>query len=285
MKALVTGGAGFVGRHLAAGLREAGWRVLSTDRRGPADLPGDLRQIPLRGVRVDVVFHLAGFSNPSASVEHSAESFASNAQVTARLLSEVRAGRFVIASTCQVYAPLGRPADESSPLLPRTPYSASKLCGEALALGSGKDVVVLRPYNHTGPGQSGAFVCPQMALQIARAEAGLGPPRIEVKDLAPRCDFFDVRDMTRAYHLAAEKAKGGEIYNVATGTPVSVADLARILAAASRIPVRIAGPQENRTLLSGDSSKFRAATGWTPKIPLGKTLGDLLEWERAALSA
>ncbi len=281
--ALVTGASGFVGSYLVRELRAAGWRVLTADRSGRADLSGDLLRVPLRGVAVDVVFHLAGFSSPQASVDQAAEAYASNAATTARLVRELRAGRFVIASSCQVYgAPSGR-STESAPLRPLTPYAASKACGEALALASGRDVVILRPYNHTGPGQSAAFVCPAIARQVARAEAGAGPPEVRLLSLAPRKDFFDVRDMARAYRLAAERGRRGAAYNVATGRPVSVGEIARRLATLSRVPLRIRGERGRADVVSGDSTAFRADTGWVPEIPLGRTLSDLLEHERDAL--
>ncbi|HVE41796.1 MAG TPA: NAD-dependent epimerase/dehydratase family protein [Planctomycetota bacterium] len=280
MKALVTGSSGFVGRHLTAALRDAGWRVLTSARHGPADIRGDLLRAPLRSVSVDVVFHLAGFSNPRQSVGDPAHSYADNAEVTARLLRETRAGRYVIASTCQVYAPSEDRSSESAPLAPKNPYAASKLCAEALALASGKDVVVLRPYNHTGPGQSDAYVCPHIARQIALAEVGLGPPVVDVGSLETRRDFFDVRDMVRAYRLAAERGKAGEVYNVASGQAIAIGDVLGILMAESHVKLR-AHPHRGRPdYMSGDYSKFRAATGWRPQIPLQKTLLDLLEHER-----
>src|SRR5437879_2338705 len=113
--ALVTGAGGFVGRHLVEALRAAGWKVRTASRRGPADLVGDLGRIPLRGFSVDVVFHLAGFSSPQASVDHARDAFDLNAAVTARIVRELRAGRTVIASTCQVYGPRADAATESSP--------------------------------------------------------------------------------------------------------------------------------------------------------------------------
>jgi GDP-4-dehydro-6-deoxy-D-mannose reductase len=281
MKALVTGAGGFVGRHLVGALRESGWRVLTASRRGPADLVGDLLRIPLRGISVDVVFHLAGFANPSASVLHASLAYAGNAAAAARIVRELRAGRFVLASTCQVYAPHRAPVEESAGLAPRTPYSASKLCGEALARASGRDVVVIRPFNHTGPGQSDDYVCPRIARQIARAEAGLGPRIVQVGARSPRLDLFDVRDMALAYRLAAEKARRGEIYNVATGHPVLIEEILGLLMAESRIPLGVQGPQGIPGFSSGDSRKFRAATGWSPRIPLRQTLRDLLDYERS----
>ncbi len=280
MKAFVTGASGFVGRHLTAALRDAGWRVLTSARHGPADLCGDLLRVPLRGVSVDVVFHLAAFADPKQSHANPSLPYADNADVTARLLAETRAGRYVLASTCQVYGPSAEPCSEAAALSPRNPYAASKLCAEALALASGKDVVVLRPYNHTGPGQSDAYVCPRIARQIAQAEAGLGPRRLEVGALEPRRDFFDVRDMVRAYRLAAEAAKAGEVYNVATGHAVSIGDVVQILTAESRVRLSVHPGKGEADLISGNFSKFRAATGWRPAIPLQKTLLDLLEHER-----
>jgi GDP-4-dehydro-6-deoxy-D-mannose reductase len=280
----VTGASGFVGTHLVRELKSAGWRVKTASLTGEADITGDLLQVPLRGISADVVFHLAGFSSPQASVDHARDAFEANAATTARVVREIRAGRFVIASSCQVYGPRPRAATESTPPLPRTPYAASKLCGEALALASGRDVVILRPYNHTGPGQSAQFLCPGIAQQIARAECGRAAPEIRVRSLAPRLDFFDVRDMARAYRLAGERGRRGGIYNVATGSPVSIGELARRLSAQSSLPLRIRGERGVADLISGDSTRFREVTGWRPEIPLGRTLADLLDYVRAALA-
>jgi GDP-4-dehydro-6-deoxy-D-mannose reductase len=281
MKALLTGADGFVGRHLAAALRDTGWRVTTSDRHGSVDLLGDLLQIPLPQDRFDVVFHLAGFANPSASVDNPAAAWEGNAGATARVVRELSAGRFVVASSCLVYGPRSDRADERAPVSPRTPYAASKLCGEALALASGKDVVVLRPYNHTGPGQSDAYVCPAIARQIAHAEVGTGPKIVELGALAPRRDFFDVRDMVRAYLLAAEKGRKGEVYNVATGNPVPIRRVLEILLGHAKVPLRVHAREGRADVVSGNASKFRSATGWRPLIPLTQTLADLLAFERA----
>lgn len=285
MRALVTGASGFVGRHLTAALRESGWRVTTLDRTAPADLVGDLRSLSLRSVRADVVFHLAGFANPAASQGAEREAYQANVVATARLVREARAGRFVIASSCQVYRPSMRPQVEEGAVRPGNPYSATKLCSEAVALASGRDVVVLRPFNHTGPGQTAAYVCPNFARQIARAEAGLGPRAVAAAgDLAAERDFFDVRDMARAYLLAASRGRSGGVYNVATGRPVSIGGILRTLVSLARVPLRIQGRAGRRTVLTGDPSRFREATGWRPEIPLRRTLSDLLDYERASLT-
>jgi GDP-4-dehydro-6-deoxy-D-mannose reductase len=283
MKALVTGASGFVGRHLVRALAEAGWKVLTLDRTGPADLVGDLRTVSLRGLAADVVFHLAGFANPSASRTHAQDAYDANALGTARLVRETRAGRFVVASSCQVYPCAERPHAETDPVRPGNPYSASKLCGEALALASGREVVVLRPFNHTGPGQSDQYLCPAIARQIARAEAGRGPRIVQLGDVAPERDFFDVRDMTRAYLLAAHRARSGEVYNVSTGRPISVSGILEMLVSLSRVPLRVKATRGKRSVLTGDPAKFRARTGWRPLIPFARTLSDLLAHERERL--
>lgn len=280
MRAIVTGAGGFAGSHLVRALRAEGWSVVTLARRGPADRTGDLARMPLRGLSADVVFHLAGFANPSASFDAPLEAFEANAVSTARLLREVPAGRFVIASTCQVYAPGPRPLPETAPLRPGNPYAASKLWAETLARASGREVVILRPFNHTGPGQSGAYVCPRIARQIARAEAGRGPRRLELGELDHRRDFFDVRDMARAYLLAAGRGRPGEVYNVGTGRAVSIREIVDLLRARARIPLRVLGLRGAPTVLSADASKFRAGTGWRPLIPLEQTLDDLLAHER-----
>ena len=283
MKAVVTGASGFAGRHLTAALQEAGWNVRGIDREGRTGLRGDLATMPLRTLRCDVLFHLAAFSNPSASVGLEEAVFDANAGVTARLLREAPAGRFVIASSCAVYGSNNSRAREGDPTNPETPYAASKLCAESLALASGRDVVLLRPFNHTGPGQSGAYVCPRIARQIARAEAGEVPPRLEISNLSPRRDFFDVRDMARAYLAAAERGRRGETYNVATGSPVSIGRICRLLTGSSRIRLTVNGIHGSGATLSGDPAKFQRHTGWKARIPLDQTLQDLLAFERSAL--
>jgi GDP-4-dehydro-6-deoxy-D-mannose reductase len=281
MRAIVTGAGGFAGRRLATALRESGWTVLTLSRRGPADRVGDLARMPLRGLSADVVFHLAAFSNPSASVGHERETFEANVSATARLLQEVKAGRFVLAGSCQVYAPSPRPIPETGRLLPRTPYAASKLCAEAVARASGREVVLLRPFNHTGPGQSAAYVCPRIARQIARAEAGRGPATLELGEVDHRRDFFDVQDAVRAYVLAAERGRPGEVYNVGTGRPVAIREIVALLRDRARVRLRVRAKPGPSTVLSADASKFRSHTGWRPRIPLSRTLEDLLEYERS----
>jgi nucleoside-diphosphate-sugar epimerase len=91
--------------------------------------------------------------------------------------------------------------------------------------------------------------------------------------------------MARAYRLAAERGRRGAVYNVATGAPVSIGEVVRRLAAQSRISLKIRGERGIVDLISGDSTRFRADTGWRPEISFDRTLADLLNHERAALES
>lgn len=287
-EALITGASGFVGGYLLRALLESGWRVTTLDARAHRPLDGvrsivaDLRTLPAIRGRFDVVFHLAALSHVPTCEADPAAAFDVNVLGTLRLL-RATSGRFVFVGSGDIYGP-GR-VDESARPRPANAYAASKTVADALA--AARDVLVLRPFNHTGPGQAEQFVAPRFAAQIARIEAGLQPPEIRVGNLWPVRDFLDVRDVVRAYLLALGKAPPG-VYNIASGQGVSIGDLLRMLQGLSRAPFEIvpdpkllrAGEPRERL---GDATKFRLATGWEPRIPLRRTLADLLEYERARL--
>jgi GDP-4-dehydro-6-deoxy-D-mannose reductase len=149
----------------------------------------------------------------------------------------------------------------------------------------GLKTVRTRGFNHTGPRRGEVFVSSNFARQVARIEAGLQEPVVRVGNLDSVRDFTDVRDMVRAYWLAATRGRPGEVYNVASGRGISVRELLDRLVALSTIAVRVeVDPERLRPsdveVLIGDSSRFRADTGWEPRIPLERTLADLLEYWR-----
>jgi GDP-4-dehydro-6-deoxy-D-mannose reductase len=150
-------------------------------------------------------------------------------------------------------------------------------------------VIRVRAFNHLGPGQTTKFVAPAIAERVARNELD-GGAVIPVGNLSPRRDFTDVRDVVRAYRLLAERGVPGEAYNVCSGNPVAIRDLAEQLVALATNPMKLqVDPALERPVdvpvLCGDSSKLRAATGWTPEIPIAQTLADLLDDMRARVRA
>jgi GDP-4-dehydro-6-deoxy-D-mannose reductase len=295
MKALVTGSSGFAGRHLVAHLVSLGDAVSGLDRSEGVDLAdADAVAAALEAIRPEVVYHLAGFSDVGASWSHPRETFQANAVGTLNLLDAavaVGVRRVIVVGSADVYGTVRDdelPLTEQQPVRPMSPYAASKLAAEALAQqawwGRRLETIVVRAFNHLGPGQSTRFVAAGLADRIARAEVaagGDGPGRVEVGNLTPRRDFTDVRDVVRAYRLLALDGQPGETYHVCSGRDVAIGELAERLAALSDIPIElVADPELQRPVdlpvLRGDNTKLREATGWEPAVPLEQTLADLL---------
>lgn len=299
MKALITGAEGFVGRHLTDHLRDCGDAVIGVDRGDGPDLldPQGLHDL-LAEVRPEVVYHLAGWSDIGASWSQPETTFEVNATGTLNLLqacvTTVRP-RVLAVSSADVYgvvAPDELPITESFPFRPVTPYAASKIAADQLALqawlGYGLETLRVRAFNHLGPGQSLSFVAPAIAERIARNERD-GGSEVPVGNLTPRRDITDVRDVVRAYRLLMEHGEPGESYNVCSGRDLSIADLAeRLLLMAAHPMELVADPQLQRPVetpvLLGDATRLRLATGWTPEIPIEKTLHDVLEERRRSLT-
>lgn len=186
------------------------------------------------------------------------------------------------------------PVDETSLLQPVNPYAASKAAADILvrqAASAGLSATVARPFNHTGPGQSDAFVVPNFAGQIARIEAGLQPPVIEVGNLDDERDFLDVADVVNAYGLLlgrrGDPAAHG-VFNVASGVAWRIGDiLERLLSAARRrIEVRV-DPSRLRPApiprVVGDASRLRDL-GWRPTRSIDDTLHAVLEEHRRVVA-
>jgi GDP-4-dehydro-6-deoxy-D-mannose reductase len=306
-RAFVTGLTGFVGAHLRALLEAEGWEVLGTCFPEHAEQPGcvfflDLRsesdvRRAVRDAQPDRVFHLAAVSNVQRSWERRTETLETNLMGTYHLLEavrlEAREARVLVVSSSDVYGLHGlRDARlrEDHPTQAVSPYAYTKIGAEILAgfyarierLG----VVIARPFPHTGPGQSPDFVCSDWAAQIARIERSGVPSVIKVGNIEVERDFLDVRDVVRAYQALLERGRAGEIYNVASGHAVSLRWILDSLLALSGRPIRVEpDPAKFRKVdipaLAGDNEKIRTETGWEPRIPLGRTLRDLLEDRRA----
>ena len=305
MRILLTGVAGFVGRHLAARLLAAGHKLRGLDLPGgvhpegvePLDWDlagGEGLAAELAGWRPDAVVHLAAQSAPKLALADPVATFHANVTGTLRLLEALREGapgaRLLFAGSSEVYAVSDRPHREEDPLAPANPYGSSKAAGEILVLQYARTWkipgIVARSFPHTGAGQQPNFALPAFARQVARVEAGLQEPVIRVGNLDARRDWLDVRDVTAAYELLLEKGEPGEVYNVCSGRDHGVGEALDYLVAACKRDLRVeVDPELLRPLdlprLSGDSGKLRAATGWVPRIEFEPMLDDLLaDWRR-----
>jgi len=292
VKALVTGAAGFVGPHLIDHLRQQGDDVTGTDRSTGLDLgdPDATRRF-LDQVQPEVVYHLAGDSDVGGSWQHPLTTFRANAEATLTLLESARAvgvERVVAIGSADVYGKVVEhelPLTETSELRPTSPYAASKVAADFIALqaflGHGQSVVRVRPFNHIGPGQSDRFVAPAIACRIAANERD-GTSEVPVGNLEARRDLTDVRDVVRAYRLLAEHGEGGQVYNVCSGTAVRIGDLADRLVSLAASPMHlVTDPSLLRPVdipvLRGDNHRLVAATGWAPVHSIDDTLADLMD--------
>ena len=290
MRALLTGGNGFVGRHLAEHLRQSG------DEVAILDLPDDITDVTvvertLREVRPEAIYHLAALSHVGSSWSDPSEVLRVNvigSAVTFAVAREVvPTATTLLVSSAEVYGtvrPEQLPLDESAAPAPMSPYAASKLAAEVLAQQAvrafGQRIVIARPFNHVGPGQSPNFFVPAMASRmVAAVREGRG--EIPVGNLTSRRDFLDVRDVVAAYRLLIERGVSGEVYNIASGVDRSMSDIAhdiRALIDSSLIFVTDESLMRpvDVPVLRGDSQKINAATGWSPRWSWSDTLADVV---------
>jgi GDP-4-dehydro-6-deoxy-D-mannose reductase len=297
MRALVTGGDGFVGRHLAAHLTASG------DQVAIFDLPHDVTSTDdvaaaLAAHRPDVIYHLAALSHVGTSWDDPSRVLHVNVLGTAAVLAAARReapdARVLVVSSAEVYGtvqPEDLPLTEASPVRPASPYAASKAAAEAVALqaarGFAQQVIVARPFNHVGPGQAPTFFVPAMVTRLLEASRD-GRTTVPVGTLTTRRDFTDVRDVVRAYRLLAERGQSGEVYNLATGTDRTMQSIADALVAAIDPSITLAADPSlvrpaDVPVLRGDASALVAATGWSPTVPWEQTLADIIDERRTSL--
>jgi GDP-4-dehydro-6-deoxy-D-mannose reductase len=291
VRSLITGGRGFVGTWLAAHLRSSGDEVVQIDREVEITDPAALLAA-VADAAPDAIYHLAALTHVGQSWDEPLRVLDVNVLGTAALLGAARQcgtdPRVLVTSSAEVYGtvtdPQQLPLTEASPTAPLTPYAASKLAAEALCtqawLGHDQPVVVVRPFNHIGPGQSPNFAVSALSKRIVDAERS-GSGEIPVGNLSARRDFTDVRDVVRSYRMLIESGEPGTAYNVCSGVDVSIQEIAdRLLAAAGSSVHLVPDPSLMRPVevpvLRGDPARLQRATGWAPELTLDQTLADVL---------
>jgi GDP-4-dehydro-6-deoxy-D-mannose reductase len=294
MRALITGGKGFVGQWLAAHLKDSGDEVAVIDIETDVADEAALRRV-MTEVAPDAVYHLAAMTHVGESWENPSQVLRVNVLGTAEILAAARSlessVRVLVVSSAEVYGvvtPEQLPLTEDTPTKPASPYAASKLAAEAVAFqawrGFGQPVVVVRPFNHIGPGQSPNFFVPALAKRIVEARRS-GARSLPVGNLTTRRDFTDVRDVVVAYRLLVERGDLGTVYNVCSGRDVAMSEVARELLELSGAALTLeTDPSLLRPVdvpvLRGSAELLTSATGWEPRIPLATTLADVLtSWE------
>ncbi len=247
----------------------------------------------------DQIYHLAGLTRPSESLQKPREYYLVNVQGTVNILEAARQAaaraRTLLVSSAEVYAcsTCSGPVDEGCRPVPSNPYGASKLLAELVGLrycrDFGTSVVIARPFNHSGPGQSETFVisdfCRQAVLIEKKVQAA---GTIQVGNLASARDFLDVRDVVSAYTGLAEKGVAGEIYNIASGRATSIqAILDTVLGLAkATIQVEVSAEKYRPGIgkaLVGNSEKLQKLLAWRPRYPLEQTIADTMDFWRKNL--
>jgi len=306
---LVTGAGGFVGgwmvRHLVAQGREvvAGVHAVRHDidlacgvEVFDLDDPSSIYTLMER-VRPTGVVHLAGMASPHIANTRPEAAHRVNFLGTLRLLEACKAvgirPSVLVAGSATVYGKVDAselPLRESQAVRPADHYSLSKAAQESLApLYQGLfPVQVVRPFNHTGPGQVRDFALPAFAAQIARIEAGRQEPVIRVGDLSAERDYLHVADVVSAYALLLDRRESG-LFNVCSGAAHPMSWWLERLVERATVPVRIeldpsrVFPQGNPRL-AGDNARLRAL-GWAPVRQPEEIVDDLLEYWRQRIPA
>jgi GDP-4-dehydro-6-deoxy-D-mannose reductase len=291
--AFVTGGGGFVGRHLVA---ELGAGAVAPRRAELDLLDGQAVRREVAATGPASVFHLAAQASVARSWEEPAAVLRDNLGMTLNLLEAVRhevpQAVVVVASSSEVYGPPERlPVDESAPLRPQNPYAVSKAACDLLAGqyadAHGLRVVRVRAFNQAGPGQSDDYVVGTIARQVAEAEAsGALSAVVRTGPLELARDFTDVRDTVRAYVAAA--GLPANAYNVCSGRATSVGGIVELARQAARLEIRHeVDPARVRAHdvpeVRGSAKRLAEASGWAPAIPLERTVADAIDYWRERL--
>jgi GDP-4-dehydro-6-deoxy-D-mannose reductase len=306
---LVTGASGFVGTHLRSALRAAlpqalliatahGGTPEGWDEVLPLDLADSASCRSVVGVaRPDAVVHLAALAAVGESFRDPLSTWRINVLGSIALgeavLTSAPEATFLLASSAEVYGLAfqdDRPLAEDAPLRPANPYAASKAAAD-LAIGEmslrGLRALRMRPFNHTGTGQTEAYVVAAFARQVARIAAGLQEPVLRVGALDRWRDFLDVRDVCTGYVAALQAAPSlppGIVFNLASGRPRRISDILTDLLRMAGVSPRIESEASRLrptdiTRTEGDASVARATLAWAPVVPWEETLSNVLaDW-------
>ena len=314
-KVLITGISGFVGSYLGQLLLEKGFEIVGTylTDESKDSLPNKekytLHKLNLidekstweliEKEQPDQIYHLAALPATRDSFDNPKETFINNVSSQISILEAVKKTglkntKILIVSSAEVYGLVSKdnlPINEEVPFNPTNPYAVSKLTQDMLGLqyflSDQLKIIRVRPFNHVGPRQSPQFAVSAFAKKIAEIEKGK-EKIMKVGNLDSSRDFTDVRDMVKAYVLALDLGKEGDVYNLGSGKSYKISEILDMYISMSRVKITV---EKDRSLIRRsddpqllcDSSKFRKLTGWKPEIPIEKTLKDTLEYWREVI--
>jgi dTDP-glucose 4,6-dehydratase len=309
-KVVVTGAGGFIGSHLVERLLELGSDVTAFVRYNSRNDPGVLEVVGERKQRLhlvpgeireletvrrlvkgaDTIFHLAALVGIPYSYVHPSEVVEVNTIGTLNVLTAAKDAavkKVVVTSTSEVYGSALRvPIDEDHPKQPQSPYSASKIASDAIALSFFHafelPVAVVRPFNTYGPRQSDRAIIPTIIAQALTKRV------IEVGNTTPTRDFTYVADTVEGMLRVGEvDAAVGQEINLGSGHEISIGDLATRIATVvgadvviTRREERVRPAKSEVSRLLADNGKAKRVVGWAPKVPLEEGLRLTVAWIR-----
>lgn len=305
---LVTGASGFVGGRLVAQLRERmpGADLILADRAAGVSGVCALDVSDTAAVEQFVadskpttIVHLAAISAVPNSFSDPRQTWNVNTLGTLNIVTAIRRYardcHLLFVSSAEIYGRStfsGTPVTESTLLQPANPYAVTKAAADLMIqdeCGRGLKGTILRPFNHTGPGQAPNFVIPAFCSQIAAIEKGRQAPVVEVGDLDDERDFLDVDDVVDLYvSVIARGAElaAGLVLNVASGQPRRIGGLLDMLREMSPAQFAVTvDPKRQRITrvprVVGDASRARELLGWTPRKSVDVTLRETLDYWRS----
>lgn len=308
-RALVIGAAGFVGGYLinelkvfyemevfATKLPNSQWnsslaKVYDLDIMEKDDIVDLLFEI-----RPDYIFHLAAQSSVGVAWKSPGMTVDINIKGSINVMDAVRElyykPRVILIGSGEEYGHIAEgetPIREDNPLRPGNIYAATKVCqnmiGHIYSQAYDMELVLVRAFNHIGPGQAPLFVVSDFCKQVAEIEKNLREPVIKVGNLAARRDFTDVRDVVKAYVKLAQMGIPGETYNVGRGKAIAIKDLLQMIIERSTADIKVEiDPAKIRPVdvpvIEADTSKIYKLTGWKPEITLEQTISETLDYWR-----
>lgn len=309
MKAMIIGGAGFVGAYLIRHLRdELQWETVVT--KMPHEeitesgvcvvnlniLESESVSKLLKQEEPDYIFHLAAQSSVAVSWKNPGLTIDVNVKGAVNVLDAVRemkkSPRVLLIGSGEEYGHIREgesPITEENALRPGNIYAATKTCqnmlGSIYAEAYHLDIMMVRAFNHIGPNQMPIFVVADFCKQVAEIEAGKEDPVLRVGNLSAKRDFTDVRDVVRAYGLLIQKGKAGETYNVGSGNAVAIQQILDMIVEKSTCEIAVeVDPQKLRPvdvpIIEANTEKIFSQTGWKPEISLEQTIKETLDYWR-----
>ena len=287
MKVAITGANGFAGSHLGRITKDLNLPTYEINRAvwDISETPSTQFIHSLKQFEPDVIFHLAALSNRNdcgdlvPNKNATAINIRGTHQLVALINDHLPNTRLVFASTSYVYGPVSdtTPVSEKAPCNPRCGYGKSKLQAEQLiadAVADGMDAVIVRAFQHSGPGQQPRLILPEWIRKIQQGS------EVDVFNLQSYFDLSDVRDVVRAYLAVAEHGVSGAVYNVGSGKALCSGDLfdeicRQLSINPSSLTINVQNPGERFTPIA-DVMRVMEATDWSPTIPLKSTIADTI---------